>query len=431
MLCPGLVKGRLGHIRSVVNEAMSETRDIGVLGSGPAALAIAAGCVRRGASVTLIAPSPRQPWRPNYCLWAEEVPVALESLIERSWREVSVATSLGERRLPRRYAKLDTESFQSWLWQDLRAGATHVVAERAAGLEHQDDGTLVRIEGGASERVRLLIDASGAASPFARRIHRRPPAHQVAYGLFLHAPGHRFDLDCATLMDFRPPSSAEGEPPSFLYLLPLSGDRLFLEETSLASRPGASMAILRTRLEKRLVSLGLDRSPRTGEERCSIPMGLGLPAQGQPLVPFGAAASMVHPATGYSIAHTLRKAEPVAEAIVSALAEGGVENARAAGNAAVWSRSQRATWELYAFGLEALVSMDVDETSRFFDAFFRMPLASWAGYLAGTLSPVELGAAMTGLFRTLPASVRWRLLKAGISAGAAPLARTVLQQGMT
>jgi lycopene cyclase-like protein len=191
------------------------------------------------------------------------------------------------------------------------------------------------------------------------------------------------------------------------------------------------MAILRTRLEKRLVSLGLDRSPPTGEERCSIPMGLGLPAQGQPLVPFGAAASMVHPATGYSIAHTLRKAEPVAEAIVSALAEGGVEYARAAGNAAVWSRSQRATWELYAFGLEALVSMDVDETSRFFDAFFRMPLASWAGYLAGTLSPSELGAAMTGLFRTLPASVRWRLLKAGISAGAAPLARTVLQQGMT
>jgi lycopene cyclase-like protein len=410
---------------------MSETRDIGVLGSGPAALAIAAACARRGASVTLIAPSPRQPWRPNYCLWADELPAALESLVERSWPEVAVATSLGERQLPRRYAKLHTEAFQRWLWQDLRGSSTRVVAERAAKLEHEDDSTLVRIHGGATERVRLLIDASGAASPFVQRVHRRPPAHQIAYGLFVHAPGHCFDLDRAMLMDFRPAGAAADEPPSFLYLLPLSEDRLFLEETSLASRPGASMAMLRTRLEKRLVAFGLDRSPRIGEERCSIPMGLGLPAQGQPLVAFGAAASMVHPATGYSIAHTLRKAEPVAEVIVGALAEGDVEQARAAGNAAVWSRSQRSTWELYAFGLEALVSMDVGETARFFDAFFRMPLASWAGYLAGTLSPSELGAVMTRLFRSLPASVRWRLVKAGVSAGAAPLARTVLPQGMT
>jgi len=398
-------------------------------------LAIASACIRRGASVTLIAPSPRKAWLPNYCLWAEEVPDALEVLIERTWREVSVATPLGERHLRRPYAKLHTESFQRRLFEDLRAGAARVVPERAAALEHDRDGTLVRMHGGQSQRVRVLIDASGAGSPFVERVHRRPPAHQVAYGVFLHAPGHRFDLDRATLMDFRPAgspaSTAAGEPPSFLYLLPLSADRLFLEETSLAHRPGANMAVLRTRLEARLASLGLDQAPRTGEERCSIPMGLGLPVQGQPLVPFGAAAAMVHPATGYSIAHALRKAEPVAEAIVTALGEGGVELARAAGNAAVWSRAQRATWELYAFGLEALVSMDAAETSRFFDTFFRMPISSWAGYLAGTLNPSELGGVMTRLFRSLPASVRWRLVRAGISAGAAPLARTVLQTGMT
>jgi lycopene beta-cyclase len=393
-------------------------------------LAIASACVRRGASVTLIAPSPRQAWLPNYCLWAEEVPAALGSLIERTWREVSVATPLGEHHLARPYAKLHTESFQRRLSEDLRAGTARVIPERAAALEHDCEGTRVRIHGGASERVRVLIDASGARSPFVQRVHRRPPAHQIAYGVVLHAPDHHFDLDRVTLMDFRP-AAAAGEPPSFLYVLPLSADRLFLEETSLAHRPGASVAVLRTRLEARLASLGLDRSPRTGEERCSIPMGLGLPVQGQPLVPFGAAAAMVHPATGYSIAHALRKAEPVADAIVAALGEGGVELARAAGNAAVWSRSQRATWELYAFGLEALVSMDAAETSRFFDAFFRMPISSWAGYLAGTLHPSELGAVMTRLFRSLPASVRWRLVRAGISAGAAPLARTVLQTGMT
>jgi lycopene beta-cyclase len=140
---------------------------------------------------------------------------------------------------------------------------------------------------------------------------------------------------------------------------------------------------------------------------------------------------MVHPATGYSIARTLRKAEPVAEAIIGALEDDDVEHARAAGNAAVWSRAERAVWELYALGLESLVSMDAAETSRFFHAFFGLPLASWAGFLAGTHGPAELGGVMTRLFRSLPASVRWRLLRTSVSAGAAPLARTVLQTGTT
>jgi len=410
---------------------MSETSDIGILGSGPAALAIAGACIRRGASVTLVAPSPRQPWEPNYCLWADEVPAALRSVIERTWPEVSVATSLGERHLQRPYAKLDTHAFQHRLWEDIRVGSARIVAERAARLEHHEDGARIHIGGGGTERVRLVIDASGARSPFVHRVHRRAPAYQRAYGVFLHAPGHRFDLERSTLMDFRPVASHAGEPPSFLYLLPLSPDRLFVEETSLAHRPGVSLSLLRERLEGRLHSLGLEQSPRVGEERCSIAMGLGLPARGQPLVPFGAAASMVHPASGYSIAHALRKAELVAEAIVSALAHDDVQRAVAAGNAAVWPRSDRATWEFYACGLESLVSMDVAETSRFFDAFFRMPPQAWSGYLGGTLSPRELGVVMTRLFRSLPASVQWQLVRTSLSAGAAPLARTFLQTGAT
>ena len=408
---------------------MTATHDIGVLGSGPAALAIASALGRRGASVALIAPSPRQRWRPNYCLWADEVPASLEALIECSWDEVTVATPKEERHLPRRYAKLHTDSLQQAWWSDLQTAAARVVPERAARLEHHEAGTSIHIEGGATERVRVLVDASGAASPFVARVHARPPAHQIAYGVALHAPDHGFDRGRATLMDFRPASASADEPPSFLYVLPLSRDRVFLEETSLANRPGVSMALLRTRLATRLATLGLAQAPQLGEERCSIPMGLGLPTHGQPLVPFGGAASMVHPATGYSIGHVLRKAEPVADAIVEALAEDDIEMAVASANAAVWPRSHRTVWEIYAFGLESLVSMSVRETARFFDAFFRLPLVSWSGFLSGTLGPSELGGVMTRLFRSLPASVRWRLLRTSVSAGAAPLTRTVLQTG--
>ncbi len=191
------------------------------------------------------------------------------------------------------------------------------------------------------------------------------------------------------------------------------------------------MTLLQKRLDARLESLGLQGCERLGEERCSIPMGLGLPIHGQALVPFGAAAAMVHPASGYSIAHVLRKAEPVAAALTEPLSAGDAELAVAAANAALWPRSDRTAWELYAFGLETLIRMHSEEIGKFFDAFFRLPEDAWGGFLEGTLGPRELGVVMARLFRSLPASVQWHLFRTGVSAGAAPLARTVLQPGTT
>ncbi len=76
---------------------VTDLHDIGVLGSGPAALAVASACARRGASVTVVSPEPHSPWMPNYCLWADEVPLELQDLTEQFWPEVSVATVLGAR----------------------------------------------------------------------------------------------------------------------------------------------------------------------------------------------------------------------------------------------------------------------------------------------------------------------------------------------
>jgi lycopene beta-cyclase len=232
-------------------------------------------------------------------------------------------------------------------------------------------------------------------------------------------------------MDFRPAASDAAEPPSFLYMLPFSDERVFVEETSLARRPAVSFELLGARLERRLSALGLERAERIGVERCAIPMGLALPARGQPLIPFGAAASMVHPASGYSIAHALRKAPVVAAAIVEALQSDDPTQASAAGNAAVWPHAQRSAWELYTFGLETLLSMGGVETGRFFSEFFELPHDAWSGFLSGQLPPTELVAVMTRLFRRLPAPIRWHLVRTGMSAGAAPLARTVLQTGLT
>ena len=410
---------------------MTGLYDIGVLGSGPAALSIAAACGRLGASVLIVAPEPESPWLPNYCLWADEVPLEMEGLAEHMWPEVCVATRCGTRTLNRPYAKLSTLELQKFLWNVLRSHSSRVIPGRASYLDHRDGETWIHVDDGSAHRVRLVVDASGATTRFVRRVHRRAPAFQTAYGLTLRASDHGFDPGQMMLMDFRPASSDATEPPSFLYALPLSGGRLFLEETSLARRPGMRLEVLRSRLQVRLKSLGLERAERIGEEHCSIPMGLGLPALRQPLVPFGAAASMVHPASGYLISQILRKADPVAKSILEGLDSGGADAAVASGNATLWPRAQRTVWELYGFGLEALVDMNATAISRFFDSFFQLPLEAWSGFLAGTLGPSELGVVMTRLFRSLPASVRWHLVRRGLSGGAAPLARSVLQSGLT
>jgi len=351
-------------------------------------------------------------------------------LAECVWSHASVITPLGTRLLDRTYVKLNTDELQSSLWSTCRVGSAFVVPQRATRLDHRIGETSIRTSDGATHRARLVVDASGAMTRFVRRVHRRAPAFQTAYGLMLHAPGHGFDPLQMVLMDFRPASSDATEPPSFLYAMPLGDGRLFLEETSLARRPPVRLEVLRARLQVRLASLGLERAERIGEEHCSIPMGLGLPALGQPLIPFGAAASMVHPASGYLISQILRKADLVATSILEGLDSGGTDAALTSGNANVWPRAQRTVWELYGFGLEALVDMNATAISRFFDSFFQLPLEAWSGFLAGTLAPTELGAVMTRLFRDLPASVRWHLVRRGLSGGAAPLARSVLQSGL-
>ena len=407
---------------------MTSGFDIAVLGSGPAGLSLAASLVVRGARVVVVAPEPEARWRPNYCLWRDELPNHWLPWIERAWPSASVATALGKRSLSRTYTKLDGAALQSGLFDRLRRHGAEVRSGAATVLHHDHDCTRIEIAAQASIHARVVVDASGARSPFVKRVRQRQPALQVAWGRLVDAPGHSFDPEEAVLMDFRPAAGA-GEPPTFLYALPLDDRRVFVEETSLAGRPGVAMALVRARLHDRMRDLGLAEQPVLAEEHCVIPMGLALPTGHQRVVPFGAAASMVHPASGYLVSHIVRKTEPVAEALVRHLEAPDRQDAINAAMGALWPREQRMAWELYAFGLESLIRMSTTEVTRFFDAFFRLPTAGWGGFLAGTLRPAELGSVMTRIFRSLPLGLRWRLLQSGLSGGVTPLARSMLPAG--
>jgi lycopene beta-cyclase len=115
-------------------------------------------------------------------------------------------------------------------------------------------------------------------------------------------------------------------------------------------------------------------------------------------VPFGAAAGLVHPASGYSVADSLRLAPKVAEAI----AVGGAAAARRV----VWSARARAVHRLRRAGLSTLLALSPAQTAEFFALFFALPPHRQYAYLSGREDLAGTAAAMADLFRAAPWPLR-------------------------
>jgi lycopene beta-cyclase len=136
----------------------------------------------------------------------------------------------------------------------------------------------------------------------------------------------------------------------------------FLEETSLALAPAVPEAELKQRLEQRLAKAGNAITEVMDVEHCLFPMNLPLPDFHQPVLAFGGAASMVHPASGYMVGALLRRGPGLANALAAALKEqpamGSAALARV-GWQALWPTELVWRHRLFQFGLGRL--MDFDE----------------------------------------------------------------------
>lgn len=149
------------------------------------------------------------------------------------------------------------------------------------------------------------------------------------------------------------------------------------------------------------------------EEWSYIPVGgpLPIPDPSRPLTAFGAAAGLVHPATGYSLARSLAEAPAFAAAAAAALKNDASpsSSSAAAVSAAVWaslwpaSRRKAAAFQL--FGMELLARLGPADTDAFFRTFFALPAPLWRGFLASTLSPASLVGFALATFIAAP----WRL----------------------
>jgi len=340
-----------------------------IAGGGPAGWSLASACARRGRSVTLVAAT--RGWPATYGMWLDET-----GCLPGGARWVSARP----RGLSREYAVLDNES--------VLAAFAHpgieVVKARVAAMT----ASRVRLTDGTELAGGMVFDATGVLGAAGR-------VEQTAYGVVVPAtdvlaPGE------AVFMDWRQPPGFDG-PATFLYAVPLPDGRTLVEETSLASRPGPHFTELKDRLHARLGIL------QGTVERVRFPVDIPPPARrARGAVPFGAAAGLVHPATGFSLAETFRLAPVVADTIG--------RGSRAV-RRVLWPTSARVVYRLRRRGLALLLSLTAAEHEEFFDLFFALPAHHQRAYLSGRTDILGTAAAMAALFRAAPNHLRRKMIK--------------------
>ena len=227
------------------------------------------------------------------------------------------------------------------------------------------------------------------------------PGWQTAYGIEVKMPGHPFEVNKAVFMDFRQsdPELEDGSVesgvwrvPSFLYVLPVDENTVFVEETCLVARVQVPFDELKRRLYRRLSRMGLNvtQDQILEEEASWIPLGGTPPTSPQRTLAYGAAAGLVHPASGYSIVNSLRRAPAFADAVVSGLKAGGSAEAATRGWDVLWGDEPRRQVGFYQFGMELLMSLRIEQMRNFFGTFFALPKELSAGFLGNNLTSVQL-----------------------------------------
>lgn len=374
---------------------------------------MAAALAPSGLSVTLIAPEPDAVWSNTYAGWVDQLDASVRPLLGDAdpWAQVfDRAQVLGERTQTagRAYGRLHNATLLTALRTTAETGALHIRNTTATALKHGASSSTVLLSTGSPVEATMVLDGTGAASPF---ISRQPtnaaPAQQVAFGIVAEFACDPLPGNVCTFMDWRGP---DRQTPSFSYTLPMGG-RWLVEETSLASRPALSLQELEHRLYDRMRSDGLVVTKVHAVERVSFPMDLPLPDRNQRVVGLGAAASIVHPATGYSVAASLRIAPRLAAELARELGRPGASPERAAAVAwnTLWSNDRVKARRLESYGLERVLTMNQTEARSFFDSFFELSPATTASYLGGEAGTAELAAVMFKVFRNVSPRLQCRL----------------------
>jgi lycopene beta-cyclase len=374
--------------------------EILVIGCGPAGRWLAMDLARAGIDVRLVAPLAHSPLVNTFAVWMDhlawlDVPMAMQ------WNAVDVVCQK-EHRVARAYGVVDLKA--------LVARTDHSLADRwiegtVLRVESAQDGRLVTLSDGSEVHAKLVVDASGSARVTAKsETPQAKHAHQIALGEFVKTRSHP---ERPMLMDFSG-GLANDKPPSFGYILPVTGDSLLVEETWLAVRPTRPVSELRDALMARRAQWPSGTVTET--ERVSIDLEVPLASSTSHCVMLGAAAGQVHPATGYSFAAGVVSASRLAAFCASHRDRLGVECFVYDANQHVCSPAQERAHALFAYGLDGMLRMDRKTIAAFFEAFFQLDQDDQSAYLNGLSEVKDVRRVMRRLFPSLPRAVQWSLI---------------------
>uniref|UniRef100_J3LAE4 lycopene beta-cyclase n=1 Tax=Oryza brachyantha TaxID=4533 RepID=J3LAE4_ORYBR len=310
--------------------------------------------------------------------------MGLSHCLDAVWPSASVFVD--DRRvksLDRPYARVARRKLKSAMMDRCVAHGVRFHQAKVVKAVHNEASSLLICDDGVAVPATVVLDATGFSRCLVQYDKPYNPGYQVAYGILAEVDEHPFDIDKMLFMDWRDSHLPEGSEikernrriPTFLYAMPFSPTRIFLEETSLVARPGLAMDDIQERMAARLRHLGIRVRSVEEDERCVIPMGGPLPVLPQRVVGIGGTAGMVHPSTG----------------------------------------------EFFCFGMDILLKLDLVGTRRFFDAFFDLEPHYWHGFLSSRLFLPELLMFGLSLFANASNPSRLEIM----AKGTVPLAKMI------
>eukprot|EP00746_Dinoflagellata_sp_MGD_P005131 gnl/MRDRNA2_/MRDRNA2_109938_c0_seq1.p1 gnl/MRDRNA2_/MRDRNA2_109938_c0~~gnl/MRDRNA2_/MRDRNA2_109938_c0_seq1.p1 ORF type:complete len:641 (+),score=72.68 gnl/MRDRNA2_/MRDRNA2_109938_c0_seq1:75-1997(+) len=378
--------------------------DVIVVGVGPAGMALAGELAKRGLQVGLVGPD--RPFTNNYGVWSDEFEqLGLSHTLVDSYSDtvVVIDNESGHRSLGRPYGRVGRKELRDELLARCQNPSSKGKVLYYPGMvENVKDagerGDCIQLESGEKFFARVVSMSTGHNRQIMQYHDGHPPLWQTAYGIEVEMENHPWHSSKAIFMDLSQSDQevdAEGKQrvPSFLYVLP-SRNKVFLEETCLVSKVQIPFDELKRRLYRRLSNLNISipQSAIIEEEASWIPLGGALPKAPQKVIGFGAAAGLVHPASGYSIVSSLQKAGPLADIIAEDIRDPSINPSHLTDRAwaYLWSAENRRKLAFYEYGSEVIAKLPVQTLQEFMKAFFALPTEWWQGFLSKELSSVML-----------------------------------------
>ncbi|KAI3994443.1 hypothetical protein MKX01_012700 [Papaver californicum] len=328
-------------------------------------------------------------WPNNYGVWVDEFQsLDLEDCLYKTWPMTIIF--LGDQRtkyLDRPYGRVNRKDLKRKLIEKSVLNGVKFFESKVWIIEHRE--------------FELVVDARGFRSPFVKFNEPRNHGYQIVHGILDEVDEHPFDLDKMVLMDWRDDHLGNEPHPTFLYAMSFDSNLIFLEETSLVSRPVLPYNEVKKRMVARIRHLGIKVKRVIEGEKCLIPMGGPLPTIPQSILRHGATAGLVHPSTGYMVVQTLARSTQLADVIAEYLGSTrmirGSQMHQRVWNG-LWPMDKRCSREYYRFGMETLLKLDLKGTRKFFHAFFNLYPYYWQGFLSSRLDIMELGMLSLFLF---------------------------------